>query len=201
MHELFSEFSTSAVIGAFMGAFIVEIVSKGSSFIIDGYSKYTSVDENLETIKQLVPKIKSAMEESEGRWITNEQLLQWLKTLIHTAYQADYVLETFRYRRMLEFKEKARNKITKASKNYIPSPHNIAKRIRTSFKCAKSMVMGDEEITQLSNVLQRLKHAVYDVSEFRNYWRNANRLSLALSELLSTWRKVEFLAGKWKWRE
>lgn len=168
MTGLFSEFSTSAVIGAFMGAFIVEIVSKGSSFIIDGYSKYTSVDENLETIKQLLPKIKSAMEESEGRWITNEQLLQWLRTLIHTAYQADYVLETFRYRRMLE-NEKARKKITKASKtkNYIPSPHNIAKRIRTSFKCAKSMVMGDEEITQLSNVLQRLKRAVYDVSEFR----------------------------------
>lgn len=169
MHELFSEFS-SAVIGAFMGAFMVEIVSKGSSFIINRYSKYASVDENIETIKQLVPKIKSTMEESEGRWITNEQLLRWLRTLINTAYQADYVLETFKYRRMLEFEEKARSKITKVNektKNYVPSPHNIAKRIRTSFKHAKSMVMGDEEITQLGNVLQRLERAVYDISEFR----------------------------------
>jgi NB-ARC domain/Rx N-terminal domain len=169
MHKLFGEIS-SAVIGAFIGAFIVEIVTKGSSFIIDGYSKYTSVDENLETIKQLVPKIKSVLEESEGRSITNEQLLRWLRSLTDTAYQADYVLETFKYRRTLEFEEKARSKFTNANKkmkNYTPSPHNIAKRIRTSFKCAKSMVMGDEEITQLGNVLQRLTRAVYDVSEFR----------------------------------
>ncbi|KAJ3701562.1 hypothetical protein LUZ61_005267 [Rhynchospora tenuis] len=169
MHELLSQFS-SVVVGAFIGAFTGEIVSKGSSFIIDVYSKYTSVDEKLEMIKQLVPKIKSAIEESERRWITNEQLLQWLRTLIHTTYQADYVLETFNSRRMLEIEEKARNKITPVNintGNYIQSPYNIAKRIRTSYKYAKKMVMGDEEITELGSVLQRLERAVYDVSEFR----------------------------------
>ncbi|KAJ4752026.1 Disease resistance protein RGA2 [Rhynchospora pubera] len=172
MHGLLNQFSSAVVgnIGAFVGAFMGEIVSKGSSFIIDKYRKYTLVNEKLETIEQLLPKIKSAIEESERRWITNEQLLQWLKTLIHAAYQADYVLETFNYRRMLEIEEKARNKITTVNtngRNYIQSPHNIAKRIRTSYNCAKRMVMDDEEITQLGSVLQRLERAIYDVSEFR----------------------------------
>ncbi|KAJ3670200.1 hypothetical protein LUZ60_010524 [Juncus effusus] len=161
MGESFSEF-TSAVVAAFFGTLIGEIVNKASCFITNGYSKHTSVAEKIETIKQLIPKINSAIEEAEGRRIKNEHLLQWLKTLIETVYQADYVLETFEYRRLLKLGVRDRN-----PKNFVQSPYNLAKRVRTSVESVKHLVIGNEEVNELGRVIRKLECAIYDMSEFR----------------------------------
>ncbi|KAF8779670.1 hypothetical protein HU200_002420 [Digitaria exilis] len=57
-----------------------------------------SIDQKLERLQQLLLRVHTVVEEAEGRYITNSQMLVKLGLVVDAMYQGYYVLDTFKYK-------------------------------------------------------------------------------------------------------
>ncbi|KAJ3678458.1 hypothetical protein LUZ60_002261 [Juncus effusus] len=159
--------------GLFSSAIVDEVVNKGSVFVTSSCERSLGVDEKLERLQQQVLKIHSVVEEAENRQITNHWLLLWLRLLMEMMYQGDYVLDVFKYRALLEPSKETGDD---SNSSYVYSPYNQAKRVRIVANMAKILLMGDKDINELSNILNKLEIVSPEVREFMMLLRDCRPL-------------------------
>lgn len=75
-----------------------EILSRFVSFLIKKHTDRTSLEEKIERLQQLLLRVHSVLEEAEGRYITNYQMLVKLGMLVDAMYKGYSVLDTFKYK-------------------------------------------------------------------------------------------------------
>ncbi|RLN40653.1 hypothetical protein C2845_PM01G46320 [Panicum miliaceum] len=75
-----------------------EILSRFVSFLIKKYTNRASLEEKIERLQQLLLRVHTVVEETEGRYITNSQMLVKLGLLVDAMYKGYSVLDTFKYK-------------------------------------------------------------------------------------------------------
>lgn len=84
-----------------LSAIVGDLVTRALSMMVKRYVQYKGAEEKLEKLqrlKGLLLRIDAAIEEAEGRHITNQAMLQQLQMLRQGMYRGYYMLDTFRYR-------------------------------------------------------------------------------------------------------
>ncbi|XP_072950637.1 putative disease resistance protein RGA3 [Typha angustifolia] len=143
-------------ISMFGSAVVGELVSRASSFLERQHELQSGVKNKLERLRQLLIKVQSVIQATEGKQINNPALVQWLKEFKNLAYEADDVLDTFTYR---ELQRKAEGEVSFSA----TSSSNTSKRIR---KVGKSTMFSKEDVNELSNLVKRLEKIAADVGDF-----------------------------------
>ncbi|KAJ3687736.1 hypothetical protein LUZ61_016900 [Rhynchospora tenuis] len=105
-----------------------------------------SIDVTLYSIQPELMKFQCAIIEARGRRITNQMLLKWWAEIIEESYRGNYYHRTFKHHHSLP------SMIESESTN---SPTNRATKRRRTIR---TWILGDEELQNLHNVLERLKN-------------------------------------------
>lgn len=137
------DLAISAVTGDLVGRFISFLMNKCLDHVC------SESEEKVERLQQLLLRVHTVVEETEGRYITNARMLTQLKTLAAVMYQGYHVLDSIRYR---QHKELVSDPSTLSSV-YIPP----TKRSRTATTTSNS---------ELQSTLQNLEAAVANMVEF-----------------------------------
>ncbi|CAL5079699.1 unnamed protein product [Urochloa decumbens] len=81
---------------AAISATIGEIATRSLSFLIDKYLKpATSKEDSMHKLQWMLLRVRLTVEEAEGRCVSNQAMLQQLRTLRKVMYKGYYMLDTF----------------------------------------------------------------------------------------------------------
>ncbi|CAM0884520.1 unnamed protein product [Alopecurus aequalis] len=109
-----------------------DLVSRSASFVIGKYFRQQpGIDEILQRLQRVVPRIDTVVEEAEGRHITNQGMLRQLKMLRQAIYRGHYVLDALRFQPALDEEEEVSHSSTAAAA-LSESSTGPAKRLRFS---------------------------------------------------------------------
>ncbi|WVZ69039.1 hypothetical protein U9M48_017892 [Paspalum notatum var. saurae] len=83
-----------------LSAIMSDLLSRALSTVIQRYrrSRAEEAEQNLQRLQRVLLRIDAAVEEAEGRHITNQAMLQQLETLRQGMYEGHFMLDTCRYR-------------------------------------------------------------------------------------------------------
>ncbi|CAO2199947.1 unnamed protein product [Urochloa humidicola] len=142
-----------------------DLVSRSLSFMIDRYRKEPSVDHNLRRLHQLLLRIRTIVEEAEGRNVTNQGMIRQLKVLREEMFRGYCVLDAFKYRTLGG--DESRDDEQEVSRSFALSSFNQAKRIRFSIRnTASSSVSSVVSMKDLQKMVCGLEDIIGDTKEF-----------------------------------
>ncbi|KAL6851733.1 hypothetical protein ACP4OV_020297 [Aristida adscensionis] len=132
-----------------ISAVIGDLISRSMSFVVGKYScKQDPAEENLQRLHRLLQRACAIVEEAEGRHVTNQGMLQQLKSLRDEMFKGFYLLDSYRFRAI---QDQARDEVS-LSHSFALSRFNPSKRLR----CA---IVEEAEGRHVTNqgMLQQLK--------------------------------------------
>ncbi|CAM0876333.1 unnamed protein product [Alopecurus aequalis] len=113
-----------------VSAIIGDLASRSASFVIGKYfRRQPGVNEILQRLQRVVPRIDTVVEEAEGRDITNQGMLRQLKMLRQEMYKGHYVLDALKSQAALDEEEVSHSSTAAVLSESSASP---AKRLRFS---------------------------------------------------------------------
>ncbi|CAO2186925.1 unnamed protein product [Urochloa humidicola] len=147
-------------------AILGDLVSRSLSFMIDRYREEPSVDDSLRRLHQLLLRIRTIIEEAEGRNVTNQGMICQMKVLREEMLRGYYVLDAFKYRALGG--EDSRGDEQEVSRSFALSRFNQAKRIRfsSSSNTPSSSVSRVVSTKDLQKIVCGLEDIVADTKEF-----------------------------------
>ncbi|WVZ88632.1 hypothetical protein U9M48_035130 [Paspalum notatum var. saurae] len=112
---------------ALFSAAVGELVSRCLSFLINKYPTTPGLSkvESLQKLEQALLRIAIAIEEADGRLITNRAMLQQLKMLREELHKGYYVLDKFRYLDHEEAKAEIERSINFLLQRQAPGEFNL----------------------------------------------------------------------------
>ncbi|CAL5010016.1 unnamed protein product [Urochloa decumbens] len=146
-------------------AILGDLVSRSLSFMIDRYLKAEpSVDDSLRRLHQLLLRIRTIVEEAEGRDVRNPGMIRQLKVLREEMFRGYCVLDAFKYRALRGDESREEEEV---SRSFALSRFNQAKRIRfsrsSSSNTPPSMVVNMKD---LQKMVSGLEDIIGDTKEF-----------------------------------
>ncbi|XP_072981607.1 disease resistance protein RGA2-like [Typha angustifolia] len=147
----------STAAGIFGSPTLQVLLDKTSTFLQRKYELHSCVKSKLERLEELLIEVQSVVEAAEKmQQIQNQSLKRWLINLKNVAYQADDLLDTFEYRRLQQIAE-----------GEVSSTNSSSSRV---FICVcdtvKSLFSPDEDVEELSNLVERLERIASNVGNF-----------------------------------
>uniref|UniRef100_A0A0D9YUV5 RRM domain-containing protein n=1 Tax=Oryza glumipatula TaxID=40148 RepID=A0A0D9YUV5_9ORYZ len=144
-------------------ALAADLTSRLVSLLIRAYRRRATTgvveDDNLERLRLLLLELHAAVDEGQGRHITSQRLLLWLRELTESMYRGYYVLDTFRYR-----------SVSIQAQQQDDARGAAAKRLRTSAGAAVRLVLGSSRDDDSSRAIARahahLQAVLQNVSPF-----------------------------------
>ncbi|RCV25981.1 hypothetical protein SETIT_5G208500v2 [Setaria italica] len=79
-----------------------DLISRALSFLIDKFTNRECMEEKVQRLQLLLLRVRTVIEEADGRCITNSGMLMQLKLLSERMYRGYYVLENFKYRPIVQ---------------------------------------------------------------------------------------------------
>lgn len=144
----------------FISAAIGDLASRSMTFMVGKYCNQPSAEENLRRLQQLLLRIRTIVEEAEGRHVTNQGMLQQLKYLRDEMFKGCYLLDTVRYQAI-----QARD--AQVSHSFALSRFNPAKRLRfPTSRNSQWMVFGSGKVEHLQKMIRSLEGTIADMKEF-----------------------------------
>uniref|UniRef100_A0A8R7QVU6 Rx N-terminal domain-containing protein n=1 Tax=Triticum urartu TaxID=4572 RepID=A0A8R7QVU6_TRIUA len=134
-----------------------DLASRFISFLMNKCADHLYSEQKVERLQQLLLRVRTVVEEADGRCITNSHMLMQLKTLSAAMYQGYHVLDSIRYRQHKE-----------ASKDLVSDPSTSSdyiipfKRARTTNSPSPNKAFNSE----LQSALRNLEAAVDHMVEF-----------------------------------
>ncbi|KAF8748669.1 hypothetical protein HU200_012891 [Digitaria exilis] len=135
---------------------MAELANRSISFLINKWSKQMKpTNEMLDSLQQLLRRAGAIVEEAEGRYITNQAMLQQLSILRKELYKGYYTLDTFRCRVHAGSMAQGYD----VGHSFAISRFNPAKRLYISSG-------GRESVKDLTRILKSLESALQYAAEF-----------------------------------
>lgn len=149
---------------ALFSAAVGEVFSRCLSFLINKYPTMSRVskEESLQKLEKALLRVAITVEEAEGRFITNNGMLQQLKMLRKEMYKGYYVLDNFKYLDDQEAKVNAHQNFSLAC-----SISNTGKR-----RFPPSDVNSIQGKKELKLTLDSVQNMVTDMYEFVAFLNN-----------------------------
>lgn len=143
---------------AAISAIASELINRFISFLTKKYKDMTGTDDKLERLQQLLLRIHAVVEEADGRYITNSNMLMQLKLIVESMYRGYHTLDTLKYRFLPESVQEEGS----SSASTLSTTSSPMKRLRTISGMSRGVVLSHD----LQNVLDNLEAVVADMSEF-----------------------------------
>ncbi|CAL5008534.1 unnamed protein product [Urochloa decumbens] len=145
-------------------AIVGDLVSRSLSFMIDRYLKAEpSVDDSLRRLHQLLLRIRTIVEEAEGRNVTNPGMICQLKVLREEMFRGYCVLDAFKYRTLRRDESRDEEEV---SHSFALSRFNQAKRIRFSSSSSNTPPSIVVSMKDLQKMVSGLEDIIGDTKEF-----------------------------------
>uniref|UniRef100_A0A0D9XHK5 Disease resistance N-terminal domain-containing protein n=1 Tax=Leersia perrieri TaxID=77586 RepID=A0A0D9XHK5_9ORYZ len=135
---------------AAISAIVSDQINRLMSFLMKKYTEYTSLDDKMKRLKELLLRLHIVVEEADGRCITNPRMLMQLKMLSDSMYRGYYMLDTIKY---ISPNDEVRRSSTMSVS---------LKRSRTILGIPRSPVIDNE----LQTVLNNLEAVLSNMNEF-----------------------------------
>ncbi|XBI14944.1 hypothetical protein VPH35_057452 [Triticum aestivum] len=136
-----------------------DLVSRFFSFLVNMYWDPARLEEqHMERLQQLLLRAHTVVEEADGRYITNSDMLIQLKMLARAMYQGYHVLDTFKCNQLV--KESSEEVMDGSLVSYIGTP---LKRFRANAGVSNHKVDSSRD---LQGALLNLETAVSNITEF-----------------------------------
>lgn len=175
-------------------ALAADLTSRLVSLLIRSYRSRATTgvveDDDLEKLQLLLHELHAAVDEGQGRHVTSQRLLLWLRELTQSMYRGYYVLDTFRYR-----------SVSIQAQQQDDARGAAAKRLRTSAGAAVRLVLGsssrddDDSSRALARALAHLQAVLQNVTPFLQmlgtYQRVPRRVSVDTERCVPIGRHVE----------
>ncbi|XP_047043842.1 disease resistance protein RGA2-like [Lolium rigidum] len=163
---------------ALISAVLGDIVSRAISVVVEKCreqttaNEETTIEDNLQRLHQLLLRISAAVEEAEGRCITNQGMIRQVSMMIKQMFRGYYLLDSFKCRNNKTDDEEV------SLSSFAQSKFNPAKRFRrlSSNTQIESMEIGRDSSKELKQVVLVLESMVADMKEFAIFLMNYPRM-------------------------
>lgn len=139
-----------------------DLINRTISFLVDKLTNRECMEEKLQRLELLVLRVRTVVEEADGRCITNSGMLMQLKMLSESMYRGYYVLENFKYRPIMESSEQK----VSSSHTLVSSIGASIKRFRMSNSTTSRIRSTSATVDDLKGALRSLETKVDTMKEF-----------------------------------
>ncbi|TVU35286.1 hypothetical protein EJB05_17170, partial [Eragrostis curvula] len=163
-----------------LSAIASDLVSRALNLVIQKYkgSKAEDAPHKLQRLQHVLLRINAAVEEAEGRHITNQAMLKQLELLRQGMYQGHYMLDTFRRRRGHGRDE---DEVSGGGRAVALPRFRAAKRllffpVNNDADNLQNTQLDPKSVKKLKNMLESLEMMISDMEEFTTFLEGYPRI-------------------------